>query len=754
MKSAGPASRVLLRKAAYPVLRAAVYLLFVVYRILLLLRRPMVPYLRDHAMRRSKAEATLMKGGVSILIPEHRTPDLLSECLGSVLVACQNLREPWEIIVVVNGAEESRYVELRNRFKNVRWLLFPRAMGFDGAIRAGLPATTYAWVYLLNSDMVLNSDALQALLPWRGPRVFAIASQIFFQDTQRRREETGWTRMVTRGGMIEFWDELPEYPDSVRGTIYAGGGASLFQKLLLQRLVRRKPAYPTGYWEDIEWGVVAWKKGYASLFCPNSRVTHRHRATYSQIYSEDELTTILRINQCRFQLRNPMPGRADWDFLRSAAAGAFVAAVKGPSLLSSIAHRFASLLFPWDAAILEHAHLAFFQKPPANLGDNPTVLIVTPYCIFPPTHGGAVRITRLLEELRSAYHFILLSDEGESYEAASLKYLPLLAALHPISGRREKSATGSPRIARIKSHSHERLKDWLDWLIAFWKAALVQIEFIECAGLLSGRPTRAPWVLTLHEVWLSGSKNSDSPDDFESRLIRRYSAVTVCCQEDASLLPDTRARVVPNGMRSETVAYLPSPPEPILLFMGSLRYGPNMTGIRIFLRSVYPPLKHRIPDLELWILGGIEARQSAAPLEEFQQEGVTVVDYVEDIESWLSRCALTINPLLEIRGTCIKILDSLSAGRLCISTRQGSRGFAQYRLPQLIIVETIGDFEPLLSDLLTNVEKRRSLEQLKDEDRKKLTWQRSADIQSGLYRELLEEANPRADATRLPFWSS
>jgi len=53
---------------------------------------------------------------------------------------------------------------------------------------------------------------------------------------------------------------------------------------------------------------------------------------------------------------------------------------------------------------------------------------------------------------------------------------------------------------------------------------LVQIEFVELAGLVEARRSGTPWVLTLHDVLLSGNSSSDE-DRFEAQAheeIRRH----------------------------------------------------------------------------------------------------------------------------------------------------------------------------------------------------------------------------------------
>jgi GT2 family glycosyltransferase len=241
---------------------------------------------------------------MSILIPERANPDLLSECLASVNAACRMVDEPCEVIVVVNGSPQSLYRELVDQHKPVRWIFSEAPLWFGGAVQRGLEAARYDWVYLLNNDMVLDALAFSSLLPWRAPHVFGIASQIYFQDPEKRREETGWTVCRQMDGMIEILDDVANDDSTVRGTFYPGGGASLFRRDLLARLARQTSVYAPFYWEDVEWGTCAWRLGYESLYCPASKAWHGHRQTNRKFFSEPEIERILNRNRFIFHLRN------------------------------------------------------------------------------------------------------------------------------------------------------------------------------------------------------------------------------------------------------------------------------------------------------------------------------------------------------------------------------------------------------------------------------------------------------------------
>src|ERR1035438_3824165 len=73
-------------------------------------RRPLCPAPLAHRL------------GVSVIIPERATPDLLERSLENALVACALIDEPSEIIVSVNGAPLDNYAAHQLRFPAVRWL--------------------------------------------------------------------------------------------------------------------------------------------------------------------------------------------------------------------------------------------------------------------------------------------------------------------------------------------------------------------------------------------------------------------------------------------------------------------------------------------------------------------------------------------------------------------------------------------------------------------------------------------------------
>jgi GT2 family glycosyltransferase/MoaA/NifB/PqqE/SkfB family radical SAM enzyme len=252
--------------------------------------------------RRRRASPQSFGAGLSVVIPERDTPSELTACLAALRASARRWDEPIETVVVVNGAPESRYQDLRSVYPDVRWQFHAEPLGFGGAIRAGLRRARYDWVYLLNSDVVLDEAALAAIGTQRDPSVFSIASQIVLKDQTRFRDETNLTTLFLENGLATTHDVIPRSTRTVEH-FYAGGGASLFQTALLRQLLNAG-AYHPFYWEDVEWGWRARKLGYRSLFCPESVARHTQGATIARYFTPAEIETIVERNRLLFQLRN------------------------------------------------------------------------------------------------------------------------------------------------------------------------------------------------------------------------------------------------------------------------------------------------------------------------------------------------------------------------------------------------------------------------------------------------------------------
>ena len=183
-------------------------------------------------------------------------------------------------------------------------------------------------------------------------------------------------------------------------------------------------------------------------------------------------------------------------------------------------------------------------------------------------------------------------------------------------------------------------------------------------------------------------------------------------------------------------AYQPSADTQELLFMGPFRYAPNLDGLRTFLSEVWPALRARHPALTLTVLAGDGAAADLRREPALAPAGVTVIDRFVDPAPYLARSALTLNPQRDIRGSALKVAESLLAGRVCVSTEAGARGYGADAGAGLVRVANVAAMGDAIDALLRDRMRRHAIEAADVDVRRRLGWAHSGDALCAVYRDL------------------
>lgn len=698
--------------------------------------------------------------GITVIIPERDAPDMLAEALASVARASAAVDEPAQVIVVVNGTSEDVHAPLRAAHPDAEWISEPAPLGFSAAIARGLARARHDWTYLMNNDMTLAEDAIAHLACRRAPGVFSLSSQIFQRSADGRREETGFTDWYAdAAGVHVFHAPIPESGADAIPHLAGSGGATLFRTAPLRRYVLASRCYDPFYWEDIEWGVRAWRDGHRALFCAGSHAHHRHRATTARFFTVDELDRIVARNRLLFEARNDATSLGDYALMQRICDLPYASQreLAHPRIAAGVLRTRAAanrqrapapapqLVDPRGRGVeLAERSFSYRLRPFANVASRPRLLVVTPFAVYPPRHGGARRIAGLLAPLRRDFDIVLVTDEATLYDARSFAGFDGLSAVHLVQRPpRTDDAAALGLEVRTRTHDHRALADAVRSALVRYGPDIVQIEFAELASLVRERMPGPRWVLGLHDAY--------GPSDFSSadaaarfrECLDRYDAVTVCSADDARLVAHRDVVCVPNASSVAPGGHAPSASSR-LLFLGPFRYEPNLAGVRAFLRDAFPAIKAAVPEATLRVLGGDGAPRRVADDPLFARDDVEVLDHREDVAGELAACALTVNPLMRIRGSPIKLVESLAAQRVCISTREGARGFASDGFDGLIVVEDVAAMAAPVAQLLRDDVTRHRRESADAPRLARYTWAASADAQLALYRRLM--ARPDADA--------
>lgn len=249
--------------------------------------------------------------GISVLIPVRGQEEILARCLEMLRIALNAVNEPFEVVIVVDGGLRTPFRECSKILAIAKWIYRSSSGGFNEAVITGLAQCHYGSTYLLNSDVMVSRSALNEVLACRAADVFSIASQIELVSTSPLHVETNRTVLHREGGIIDAWDVASSTDDE---NLYCGGGASLFQTKLLAQLTSHTRCYAPFYWEDVEWGVTAFRNGYRNLFRACSKVEHLRQATIGGLYTREEIERISRRNRLLFHMRN-LAGIVDLDCL-------------------------------------------------------------------------------------------------------------------------------------------------------------------------------------------------------------------------------------------------------------------------------------------------------------------------------------------------------------------------------------------------------------------------------------------------------
>ncbi|HQH27841.1 MAG TPA: glycosyltransferase, partial [Oligoflexia bacterium] len=150
---------------------------------------------------------------------------------------------------------------------------------------------------------------------------------------------------------------------------------------------------------------------------------------------------------------------------------------------------------------------------------------------------------------------------------------------------------------------------------------------------------------------------------YERDKMPPFQACVACSEEDASLIRDSAPHlpclVIPNGvdLTSFRPASQSKPAAPVLLFVGSMNYLPNIDAVEFFFSTIYEKIRRAVPAVKVQIVGH-SPPDSIINLS--QLDGVTVIGSVPDVRPYYDQAAVTIVPLRMGGGTRLKIVESMA----------------------------------------------------------------------------------------------
>ncbi len=438
----------------------------------------------------------------------------------------------------------------------------------------------------------------------------------------------------------------------------------------------------------------------------------------------------------------------------------------------------------WETLLAKVRHPIFVAPPRIDPtsppSSRPRVLIVCPYQIYPPNHGGGVRLYNLIRNLSSSadLSLIVLSQDGAD---------PLQRrALEPFCTRVEFSHwvprfDDDPISSRPRSFQlfwYDELRDLMLRVIEEEAIQVVQLEYTELGQYIPLVPEDVPVILTEHDISfrthrrrlrLGFANRYPESQNFcaskvdlrriflrELEACRRADLIHVMSYEDGAYLAPylatgwERLRIVPNGVDCDGFA----PPEDQwrageVLFVGNFQNLPNQDGLEFMATKIWPLVRGVLPDATLSVVGSHaddRTRQLTG------RDGITLVGEVEDVIPYYQGHRVMVVPIRAGSGTRLKILEAFAAKIPVVSTTQGVEGIEARHGEHLLIADSAEDFARAICELLQHPERRRSLAKAAQELAKSTyDWSKIAAVLMASYAELIcSDDGTTEDARQAP----
>ena len=226
---------------------------------------------------------------ISIVIPNWNGQKLLAKNLPSVLAT-----QPDEIIVVDDASPDGSNEFLAKNYPQIKVVHHTKNLGFGAACNSGVKAAKGELVVLLNLDVVPEKDCLKYVLPhFDDPEVFAVS----FNEPS-----FSWARIKWVKGFVEH--EPGPKSKKTHISAWASGGSAAFRKKIWEELGGFDELYKPFYWEDIDLGYRAWKRGWKILWEPKAVVHHEHEAVIGKHFSKSYIDFVSQRNRLIFIWKN------------------------------------------------------------------------------------------------------------------------------------------------------------------------------------------------------------------------------------------------------------------------------------------------------------------------------------------------------------------------------------------------------------------------------------------------------------------
>jgi polysaccharide biosynthesis protein PslH len=360
--------------------------------------------------------------------------------------------------------------------------------------------------------------------------------------------------------------------------------------------------------------------------------------------------------------------------------------------------------------------------------------------ILPVDTGGKIRSFNLLRALDARNEVTLLSYYGgardREYERALVEAFPHAVPMHTGTPEGSPVAMAIDYAARVLWRAPYAVSKFTSSavrrLVTDWDMARcfdVSVCDFLSASLNFPARTQIPSVLFQHNVesilWRRQATTERNAlkrlvyrleaakmERYERATVRRFERILAVSEADKAAMSNMtdpeHISVVPTGV--DTKAFRPEvrneTPDPIVLFLGSMDWEPNIDGVQHFVDEIWPSIHAAVPSARFQVVG----RNPGASIRRLASDSVEIVGTVPSVVEYLHRAAVVVVPLRVGGGTRLKIYEAMGAAKAVVSSTIGAEGLDVTHGRDIVLADEPQPFSAAVARLLQDAMERKRLE--------------------------------------------
>jgi len=360
--------------------------------------------------------------------------------------------------------------------------------------------------------------------------------------------------------------------------------------------------------------------------------------------------------------------------------------------------------------------------------------------LLPVDTGGKIRSYNILRHLARKHAVTLLSYYGgqpdPDYDRSLREHLPGAHTIHtaaPEGGLSQRldyiRHLPSRAPYAVQKFTHPAVRRTVTQWLQQRRFDVAVCDFLS-ASLNFPHPLPSPCVLFQHNVetvlWrrmaqtetslfhkLSYNIEAVKMERYERQALQRFHRVIAVSQQDGDemlkLDSTCQITVVPTGV--DTGQYQVAPPAlatpPVIVFVGSMDWEPNIDAVEYFCRQMWPTILAASPGARFQIVG----RNPHPRVQALKSSSVEVTGTVPSVPEFLRSATVVVVPLRIGGGTRLKIFEAMAMGKAVVSTTIGAEGLDVTPGRDLILADDPERFAAAIIDLIRDSALRRKYEQ-------------------------------------------